>query len=169
MSALLTTSLEIVTVSFALIMALDFINGLVHLYVSTSSTSLVKSQSPKIESEMVGLSTQVEHFEQIVYGRNQIESVDFKIATLLWIEQNMPPVEMWVAEMPDAIKLCKSRQPKVEPVSIQLATRQQLVSAGIRKCKKLASSLHVQRYSTMKLAQLADILEGKVTVAELVA
>ncbi len=63
---------------------------------------------------------------------------------------------------------CKARQPQTQPIVV-LASQQQLISAGIRKCKKLASSLQIRRYNTMRLAELADVLAGKVTAAELAA
>lgn len=90
-----------------------------------------------------------------------------KVATLAWIEENIPPAEVWAAELPSAIALAKARLPQVQPV-VELASRQQLVASGIRKCKRLASQLKVRRYNTMRLAELAAVLEGKVYESELV-
>lgn len=82
----------------------------------------------------------------------------------------MPPTEVWAVEMPNAIALAKSRLPvtKSEPV-VEIATKQQLIDIGIRKCKKLASQLKVKWYNVMKLTELVDALYGKVTVGNLVA
>ncbi len=80
----------------------------------------------------------------------------------------MTLVEVWASEMPDAIALCKARLPQGKPV-VALASRQRLIDIGIRRCKKLASQLKIRRYNTMRLAELADVLEGKVALAELVA
>lgn len=59
------------------------------------------------------------------------------------MEQNMSLVEVFSMEMPNAIALVKARQPQVQQL-VALATREQLKRAGIRKCKKLASSLRVR-------------------------
>jgi hypothetical protein len=52
---------------------------------------------------------------------------------------------------------------------VEFATRQQLIDSGIRRCKKLASQLKVRRYNTMRLAELADALLGKITLIDLAA
>jgi hypothetical protein len=93
-----------------------------------------------------------------------------QIATLEWIKRNMPPTEIYVAELPDAIALAKSRLPQVAPAPVvELASRQQLISLGIRKCKRLASGLKIRRYNVMKLHELADVLVGKITLNDLAA
>jgi len=80
----------------------------------------------------------------------------------------MPAPEVYAVELPDAIALAKARLLKVSAV-VEVATRQQLINAGIRKCKKLASQLKIRRYNTMRLSELADLLVGKVTLSDLVA
>lgn len=172
MPSLLDSAASILVIGFALIMMFDFISGLVRLYCASA---------PSVDGQLkqaLAPQTEPDSQQQVIPGWDLIEPVGSYAATLSSIEQNLPPAEMWVTEIPDAspswqasgagIALCKSRQPQVQPV-VTLATHQQLVSAGIRKCKKLASSLHVRRYNTMRLAELADVLAGKVTASELAA
>ncbi len=172
MQLLLDSIASNLIIGFALIMALDFISGLVHLYCTSALAPSAENQpeqtpAPQIESPMLTVSTQLDPQQQEIPGWSFIKPIVGEVATLSWIKQNMPPTEIWSTEIPDAITLCQARQAQLEPVA--WATHQQLVSAGIRKCKKLASSLHIRRYNTMRLAELVEVLEGKVTVAELAA
>ncbi len=92
-----------------------------------------------------------------------------QIATLEWIESNLPPVETFIVEMPCVIAMAKSRLCKTAPVVVELATKAQLQSSGIRKLKQLAREIKLSGYSNMRVAQLAAALEGKVATHQLAA
>ena len=171
MQSLLDSTASILVIGFALIMALDFISGLGHLYCTSTPAPSAENQleqapAPQTEPASIALSTQPGPPQQVAPGWDLIESVGPEVATLSWLEQNMPPAEIYDMELPNLIALCKARQPQTQPIVV-LASQQQLLSAGIRKCKKLASSLQIRHYNTMRLAELADVLVGKVTAAEL--
>ncbi len=155
MQNLLTALIEFASLGFALIMVFDFIAGLPNLLSATALADEELFAVPQLE-------TIAPEIEPALQQETRYP------ATLQWIEQNMLPVEVWASEMPDAIALCKARLPQGKPV-VALASRQQLIDIGIRRCKKLASQLKIRRYNTMRLAELADVLEGKVALAELVA
>jgi hypothetical protein len=155
MQNLLTALIEFATFSFALIMVFDFIAGLPNLLSATALADEELAAVPQLEM----IAPQIEP---------ALQQKTRYPATLQWIEQNMPAVKVWASEMPDALALCKARLPQEKPV-VALASRQQLIDIGIRRCKKLASQLKIRRYNTMRLAELADVLEGKVALAELVA
>ncbi len=116
-----------------------------------------KAISPQVEPEMIAPEIEPVLQEETRYS-----------ATLQWIEQNMPVPEVYAVELSDAIALAKAKLPKIAPV-VEIASKQQLINAGIRKCKKLASQLKIRRYNTMKLAELADALVGRVLLSELLA
>jgi hypothetical protein len=71
--------------------------------------------------------------------------------------------------MPCVIAMAKSRLCKTAPVVVELATKAQLQSSGIRKLKQLAREIKLSGYSNMRVAQLAAALEGKVATHQLAA
>lgn len=167
METLLTASLYLLVIGFAALMTLDFISGLLCLFRTSAPPMIAQTKlqlaTPQTEPANA-LSTQ----PQVVSGWDIIEPAGPEAATLSWLKQNMPPAEIYAVEMPNVIALAKVHQPKMQQ-PVALATREQLKRAGIRRCKKIASSLRVRNYNVMRLAQLVAVLEGKVTVSELVA
>lgn len=106
METLLTASLELITIGFTLIMAFDFINGLLHLFRTSAPLAIAQTElqleqaiAPQIELAITA-STQSEPQLQVVPGWDLIEPVGPEVATLDWIEQNMPPAEVWSQKCP---------------------------------------------------------------------
>lgn len=174
-----------IALSFAAIVMIDFISGLVAIWEKAGSQSqpqvnanAVIEQSPaapKLEAEVTPdpwmLATPEQATlpaEQIVKQQLLLPPARVQIATLEWTLRNLPPVEIYATELPCAIAMAKARLPKAAPV-IELATKAQLQSSGIRKLKQLAREIKLSGYGNMRVAQLADALEGKVTAHQLVA
>jgi hypothetical protein len=173
-----------IALSFTVIVMIDFISGLVAIWEKAGSQSppqvsanvlIEQSPAPKLKAEVTpdpwllptpdGATLPV---EQIVRQQQMLPPARVQFSTLQWVESNLPPVETFIVEMPCAIAMAKGRLPKVAPV-LDLATQAQLAALGIRRCKKLASQLGVRGYSSLKLSQLVERLEGKVLQSQLVA
>jgi hypothetical protein len=95
--------------------------------------------------------------EQIV-KQQLLPPARVQVATLQWLESNLPPAETFIVEMPCAIAMAKSRLCKATPV-VEIASKQQLINAGIRKLKQLARETKLSGYSNMRVAQQAAALE----------
>lgn len=174
-----------IALSFAAIVMIDFISGLVAIWEKAGSqaqpqvsASVLIEQSPaaqKLEVELTpdpwtlptpdGATLPI---EQIAKQQMLLPAAQAQIATLEWTLRNLPPVEIYAIEIPDAIAMAKARLPKAAPV-IELATKAQLQSSGIRKLKQLAREIKLSGYGNMRVAQLAAALEGKVAAHQLVA
>jgi hypothetical protein len=174
---MLTATIIATSFLFAAIITIDFVSGLIKLWQNAGAKRQPPIEAkPVIEQpieadpwtlpvpeQAIALPTEQPSVRQMLLPAARIQ-----IATLDWAERNLPPAEIYAAEMPCAIALAKSRLPKPAPV-VEFATRQQLIDSGIRRCKKLASQLKVRRYNTMRLAELADALLGKITLIDLAA
>jgi hypothetical protein len=142
MQNLLTYTTTAIALLFVAITMIDFATGLAAAWQNAAVEAQPQVAAlPAIEQPTAQEQTIAPQIEPALQQETRSP------ATLQWIEQNMPPVEVWASEMPDAIVLCKARLPQTQPL-VEVATRQQLVAAGIRKCKKLASQLKIHRYST---------------------
>jgi hypothetical protein len=185
MQDLLTATIVAIAILFTASATADFVAGLIKLWKSAGSqaqpqvsASVLIEQSPaapKLEAEVIpdpwmlatpdGATLPV---EQIVKQQMLLPAAQAQIATLEWTLRNLPPVEIYAAELPCAIAMAKSKLPKAAPV-IELATKAQLQSSGIRKLKQLAREIKLSGYGNMRVAQLAGALEGKVAAHQLVA
>lgn len=187
MQDLLTATIVAITILFTVSAIADFAAGLVRLWRNAGT----KAQ-PRVEAksaiEQPAIANQVEPAsalpdlwmlpveeaaialpaKPLLVRQLLLAPAQVQIATLEWIERNLPPVEIYAVEIPDAIAMAKSRLPKASPV-LDLATQAQLAALGIRKCKKLASQLGVRGYGNLKLSQLVERLEGRVLQSQLVA
>ena len=185
MQDLLTATIVAIAILFTASAIADFAAGLIKLWKSAGSqaqprvnANAVIEQSPaapKLEAEVTPdpwmLATPEQATlpaEQIVKQQLLLPPARVQIATLEWTLRNLPPVEIYATELPCAIAMAKARLPKAAPV-IELATKAQLQSSGIRKLKQLAREIKLSGYGNMRVAQLADALEGKVTAHQLVA
>jgi hypothetical protein len=161
MQDFLTAAIEITAIAFISLMIVDFAQGL----LSAFAAARPETNKPAIESH-IALAPQVEET-----SGPQVEPAiaPQKVVTLDWVIENMPAPEVYAYETPDVIAMAKAKLPKIAPAPVQLATRQELIDLGIRRCKKLASQLKVCRYNVMKLSELADVLVGKIAVSDLAA
>ncbi len=174
---MLTATIIATSFLFAAIITIDFVSGLIKLWQNAGAKRQPPIEAkPVIEQpieadpwtlpvpeQAIALPTEQPSVRQMLLPAARIQ-----IATLDWAERNLPPAEIYAAEMPCAIALAKSRSPKVAPV-IELATKAQLQSSGIRKLKQLAREIKLSGYGNMRVAQLAAALEGKVAAHQLVA
>ncbi len=189
MESLLTVATVAITILFTASAIADFTAGLVKLWQDAGS----KAQ-PRVEAkpaiEQPAIANQVEPASALpdlwmqpveeaaialpaeqpsVKSQLLLAPARVQTATLQWIESNLPPAETFIVEMPDAIAMAKSRLPKTAPVVMELATKAQLQSSGIRKLKQLAREIKLSGYGNMRVVQLASALEGKVAAHQLVA
>ena len=174
-----------IALSFTAIVMIDFISGLVAIWEKAGSqsppqvsASVLIEQSPaapKLKAEVTldpwalptpdGATLPI---EQIAKQQMLLPAALAQIATLEWTLRNLPPVEIYAIEIPDAIAMAKSKLPKAAPV-IELATKKQLESCSIRRLKALARQIKLRGYGSMRLTELASALEGKVAAHQLVA
>ena len=185
MQDLLTATIVAIAILFTASATADFVAGLIKLWKSAGSqaqpqvsASVLIEQSPaaqKLEVELTpdpwllptpdGATLPV---EQIIKEQLLLPPARVQVANLEWALSNLPPVETFIVEVPDAIAMAKSRSPKVAPV-IELATKKQLESCSIRRLKALARQIKLRGYGSMRLTELAAALEGKVAAHQLVA
>ena len=185
MQDLLTATIVAIAILFTVSATADFVAGLIKLWKSAGSqaqpqvsASVLIEQSPaaqKLEVELTpdpwtlptpdGATLPI---EQIAKQQMLLPAALAQIATLEWTLRNLPPVEIYAIEIPDAIAMAKSKLPKAAPV-IELATKKQLESCSIRRLKALARQIKLRGYGSMRLTELASALEGKVAAHQLVA
>lgn len=141
-------------IAFTALMIVDFATRLLDAFTAARSSNKNEAPAPELAKA----------------PNIELDSIQVKVADLAWVTNNLPLTEVWAMEMPNAIALAKARFPvsKSQPV-VAIATKQQIISVGIRRCKKLASQLKIRRYNVMRLTELADVLYGKVAVGDLVA
>ena len=178
MQDLLTATIVAIAILFTASAIADFTAGLVRLWRNAGTKAQPRVEAkpaieqlieadpwtlPISEQEIALPAEQPSVKSQLLLAPAQVQ-----IADLDWAIRNLPPVQMFTAELPDAIAMAKSRLPKVAPV-LDLATQAQLAALGIRRCKKLASQLGVRGYGNLKLSQLVERLEGRVLQSQLVA
>ena len=188
MESLLIATTAAIIILFIVSAAADFTAGLITLWQNAGAkTQLLIEAKPAIEQPVIANKVEPASalpdlwmlpVEEIVIAlpdeqpsvKSQLllAPAQVQIADLDWAIRNLPPVQMFTAELPDAIAMAKSRLPKVAPV-LDLATQAQLAALGIRRCKKLASQLGVRGYGNLKLSQLVERLEGRVLQSQLVA
>ncbi|WP_250126267.1 hypothetical protein [Chroococcidiopsis sp. CCMEE 29] len=180
---ILTHSIVAIALSFTALLVVNFVYGVVQLWSSAQPS--VPAQSAVEPQPVVDLPTEIDPWllpvqqraitlpaeQPIVKQQLLLPSARTQVATLDWVMGNLPAAEIYAAQLPDAIAMAKPRLPTVvvPVVQLQLATRQQLIDIGIRRCKRLASQFKVRRYNTMRLSELADVLAGKITLSDLVA
>ena len=188
MESLLIATTAAIIILFIVSAAADFTAGLITLWQNAGAkTQLLIEAKPAIEQPVIANKVEpasalpdlwmlpVEEIvialpdeQPSVKSQMLLAPARVQVATLQWVESNLPPVETFIVEVPDAIAMAKSRLPKVAPV-LDLATQAQLAALGIRRCKKLASQLGVRGYGNLKLSQLVERLEGRVLQSQLVA
>jgi hypothetical protein len=179
MQDLLTATIVAITILFTVSAIADFAAGLVRLWrnAGTKAQPRVEAKPPIEQLIEVDPWTLPISEQEIALPAEQpsvkpqllLAPARVQIATLEWMERNLPPVETFIVEMPCAIAMAKSRLCKTAPVVVELATKAQLQSSGIRKLKQLARALKLSGYGNMRVAQLANALEGKVAAHQLVA
>lgn len=197
MQYLTAIAIIFIALSFAAIVIVDFISGLVDIWekAGTGTQPRVEAKpaieqpaianqvepalaladlwmQPVEEVAMVAARTAVDiartDEQPSVKSQLLLAPAQVQVATLEWTLNNLPRIETFIVEMPCAIALAKSKLPSSTP-AVQLATRQQLIDSGIRRCKKLASKLKIRRYNVMKLSELADNLQGLVAASDLIS
>ena len=178
MQDLLTATIVAIAILFTASAIADFTAGLVRLWRNAGTKAQPRVEAkPAIEQLIEADPWTLPISEQEIALPAEQPSVKsqlllaparVQVATLQWVESNLPPVETFIVEMPCAIAMAKARLSKAAPV-IELATKAQLQSSGIRKLKQLAREIKLSGYGNMRVAQLADALEGKVTAHQLVA
>lgn len=184
MQDFLTATIEITAIAFISLMVIDFAQRLLNAFAATLPSIKTEAALPQTaiapqieptstlpdpwmlpaEETAIALSFQQPSVKQQLL----LAPARVRVATLEWIESNLPPVQMFAVEMPCAIVTAKAKLRVEQPV-VEIASKQQLINAGIRKCKKLASNLKIRRYNTMRLHELATLLEGKIALNDLVA
>ena len=187
MQYLTAIAIIFIALSFAAIVIVDFISGLVDIWEKAGTLAQARVNTlavinqlpadPKLETELTPSRRMLQALEQAIPLPSDLQSVKsqlllapagVQVATLQWASSNLPPIEIFIVEMPDAIAMAKSKLSSSTP-AVQLATRQQLIDSGIRRCKKLASKLKIRRYNVMKLSELADNLQGLVATSDLIS
>jgi len=166
MESLLTSTAEILVISFALLMALDFFSGLVHLYRSVPLQTQPHDE-PETESLMpeeyalMGITSQPEPKQEpqpqplslVTTGRDMVEFVGDKPATLDWLETAIKPNILDATETLNVIEMVRNRLPLVQVFGGGQSERD-LTRLGIRELKKLASAAKIKRYNVMTKIQL---------------
>ncbi|PSB27941.1 hypothetical protein [Chlorogloea sp. CCALA 695] len=156
MQNLLTALIELIFITFVFIMLFDFVSQLLN------ALNKVKRQAATSQQRSI-----CDYRVEPVSIARLKQPLPLQPATTEWIKQNLSPTEIWAEEIPCAIALAKARLHSFQPQGTPIASKQELINVGIRRCKKLASQLKIRRYNTMRLAELADVLAGKVARAEL--
>lgn len=157
MQNLLTALIELIFITFVFIMLFDFVSQLLNAINKVKRRAATSQQRSICDLPVEPVSTAL------------LKQPELQPATTEWIKQNLPPTEIWAEEIPCAIALAKVRLHSFQPQGTPVASKQELINVGIRRCKKLASQLKIRRYNTMRLAELADVLAGKVARSELFA
>lgn len=161
MQNLLTALIELIFITFVFIMLFDFVSQLLN------ALNKVKRQAATSQQRSI-CDLPVKPVSPALIKQPELQTLH-SVATLEWIERNLPLAEIWVEEVPNVITLAKARLHSFQPQGTPIASKQELINVGIRRCKKLASQLKIRRYNTMRLAELADVLAGKVARSELFA
>jgi len=176
MESLLTSTAEILVIGFALLMALDFFSGLVHLYRSVSLQTQPHDE-PETESAMSvrschkGIASSIGHLTVLPEdnGKPQtptpleiaewdvVEPSSSEPATLSWLETAINPDTLDAVEQPNVIEMARSRLPLVQVFGGGQSERD-LTRLGIRELKKRASAAKIKRYNVMTKTQLIDQL-----------
>ena len=99
MSDFLNASIEFVVVAFVLLMALDFISGLLRLYRSNALAKTEPQTKPELQPESAIATPTAPEPQQ-------------NLATLSWLEASIAP-HAEDMEAPNVIDLAKRRQPRV--------------------------------------------------------
>jgi len=177
MESLLTSTAEILVIGFALLMALDFFSGLVHLYRSVPLQTQPHDE-PETESVMpeeyalMGITSQPEPKQEpqpqplslVTTGRDVVEFVGDKPATLDWLETAIKPDILDATETPNVIEMARLSLPLVQVFGGGQSERD-LTRLGIRELKKRASAAKIKHYNVMTKTQLIDQLfaQGKLS------
>jgi len=170
MESLLTSTAEILVIGFALLMALDFFSGLVHLYRSVPLQTQPHDE-PETESVMpeeyalMGITSQPEPKQEpqpqplslVTTGRDVVEFVGDKPATLDWLETAIKPDILDATETPNVIEMARLSLPLVQVFGGGQSERD-LTRLGIRELKKRASAAKIKHYNVMTKTQLIDQL-----------
>jgi len=170
MESLLTSTAEILVIGFALLMALDFFSGLVHLYRSVPLQTQPHDE-PETESVMpeeyalMGITSQPEPKQEpqpqplslVTTGRDVVEFVGDEPATLSWLETAINPDTLDAVEQPNVIEMARLSLPLVQVFGGGQSERD-LTRLGIRELKKRASAAKIKHYNVMTKTQLIDQL-----------
>ncbi len=207
MESLLTSTAEILVIGFALLMALDFFSGLVHLYRSVplqtqphdepeTESVMPEEYAPTKNSDiltaplnqstigrrdinvdegavkmsgfivtLMGITSQPEPKQEpqpqplslVTTGRDVVEFVGDKPATLDWLETAIKPDILDATETPNVIEMARLSLPLVQVFGGGQSERD-LTRLGIRELKKRASAAKIKRYNMMTKTQLIDQL-----------
>lgn len=101
MQSILTASIEIIAISFALMMLVDFVIGLKDLWTTSAKK---KSESKNEIEQEITIPTASQPIPEIP-------------ATLQWLEQNTV-TEIFAVELPNVIELARTRQSKTSVVEV---------------------------------------------------
>jgi len=177
MQAFVNCSAQLLIISVALVMMLDFIGGAIHLFNNSAPTQTIAHSKPETESAMpegydlLGIasfsdrlavppedngSSQTPTLLESA-GCDALKRVSSQPATLRWLLPTIKPDILDATEPPNVIEMARVRQLKIL-VKGGGQPEREMTELGIRELKKRASAAKIKRYNIMTKNQLIDQL-----------